>query len=216
MNHQEWLDARRRGVTATDISALMGVNPYKKEADVLMDKLNMCPKFSGSAATKAGVALEPHVGSLYSKRNQIIITNGEFTKCQSNERYIGTPDYLTTIGGLEVKTGQEKTWIKGCPKHYEAQCRWYMLITDRDLWDLYGLVVPKDRSQIPEFTYEWAEFQPVREFRFTRDRAIEQEMKDVADRFLEKVDKIMWGEIQSILEDQLPWRAKVNQLLSEK
>ena len=34
----EWLEARRQRITATDMGALLGVNPWKCEADVAAEK----------------------------------------------------------------------------------------------------------------------------------------------------------------------------------
>ena len=201
-----WLDARKRGVSGTDVAALMGLNPYKKEADVLMDKLGRGKEFVGNAATRAGNKLEPIVADLYSSRFQRILTPGEFLRHPENDRHLGTPDFLHPFGGLEIKTGAEKTFKNGCPTYYETQSRWYMYLTDRDEWDLYGLIVPKDRSEIPEYSYEWVSLQPVREFRFQRDQAFERRMLDAADRFLEKWDRIQRGEVSGVLGSQLPWR----------
>lgn len=206
MTEQEWLDARRKGVSGTDLAAIMGFNPYKSESDVLMEKLGMGKPFVGNAATRAGQKLEPIVADLYSSRNQRILINGQFLRHEKNDRHLGTPDFLHPFGGLEVKTGAAKTFKGGCPKTYELQCRWYMYLTNRDEWDLYALIVPKNRSEIAEYSFEWASYQPVLEFRFQRDLAFERHMLETADRFLEKWDRVKRGEVSGVLGSQLPWR----------
>ena len=41
MTHEEWLAARRLGVSGTDIGVLLGVNSYKSVDDLLLDKLGV-------------------------------------------------------------------------------------------------------------------------------------------------------------------------------
>ena len=166
-----------------------------------MDKLGIVgPKgeFTGNAATRAGQLLEPVIADLWSQRTGTITTPGRFTRSTVNSRFIGTPDYLTGHGnGLEIKTGVEKTWAKGCPLSYSDQARWYAMITERPVWDLYAVIVPSDKSVIPfgngdteshELMLEWASYRPVREYQFERDPAWEENAQEVALRFLQKVD----------------------------
>lgn len=193
MTHEEWLKARRKGVSGTDIAAIMGLNPYKSESQLLVEKLGVGVPFTGNAATRAGQRLEPFVANWWAYRNQTIITNGAFTVSSENPRFFGTPDFLTPHAGLEIKTGAEKGYKNGCPVIYSLQSQWYMMITERERWELSALIVPKDRSKIPleesdEYLYEWVKMQPIREYPFQRDRALEARMKEHATRFLERLD----------------------------
>lgn len=203
MNKAEWLAARKTGVSGTDISILLGHNAYKTESQLLMDKLGIVGprgEFTGNAATRAGQLLEPVISDLWSWRKQVITTPGQFTRSPQNQRFIGTPDYLTGTGnGLEIKTGIEKTWNSGCPKNYEDQCRWYAMITERPTWDLYAVIVPKDRSNIPfgnpdeqndGSLMEWTSYRPVREYQFERNQEWEEKAQALALQFLRRVDSM--------------------------
>jgi len=190
MNHAEWLEARRQGVTGTDISILLGVNPYKSVDDLIMDKLGVGKPFTGNAATRAGQRLEPFVANHWAKRNQKIIVNGSFTRSSLDDRLVGTPDFLVGDGtGLEIKTGVEKTYKDGCPPYYEAQCRWYMMIADRPSWTLCACIVPKERALIPldEILDQWVPRQPHRHYQFQRDQAWEARAQGAALSFLERL-----------------------------
>lgn len=195
MTHEEWLEARKLGVSGSDIACIMGANPYKSEEQLLLDKLGIGKPFVGNAATRAGQRLEPLVANWWAKRNQKIIINGAFTVSEEDPRFIGTPDFLTEFGGIDTKTGAYHIYKDGCPKYYELQTRWYNMIHGGDHWDIVVCIVPKDRSEIPlhesdDFLFQWVQNRPVREFPFHRDRTIEQTMREAALRFLDRLEAL--------------------------
>lgn len=187
MTEAQWLAKRKMGITGSDIAAIMGLNPWKTREQVYLDKIGQGKPFTGNDATRAGQRLEHPISSFWSKTNQIIITQGEFTAHPEEPLFIGTPDFLHPFGGLEIKTGVEGTFKKGCPVYYEYQSRWYMMLTQRKRWDLLACLVPKDRSLIPPDgeVWEWLPFQPMRDYRFERDLNIEEAMKLSAYRFID-------------------------------
>lgn len=192
LTHQEWLNARKLGVTGTDIGIILGVNPYKKRKALLQEKLGQGKPFFESLAVKVGRRLEPIVASAWSARHQELITQGIFTQSPKNPRYIGTPDFLTPHRGLEIKTAGAHIFESGCPKHYELQCRWYAMITERQCWDLSCCMVPKDRTIIDlglsdEDLYLWVKDQPHQEYRYTRNEIQEAEMMEAADEFIKEL-----------------------------
>src|SRR5688572_16921363 len=54
---QEWLDARRSLVTATDIGVLLGLSPYKCEADLADEKRGLAPDAESNIRMRIGLAL---------------------------------------------------------------------------------------------------------------------------------------------------------------
>ena len=197
LTEQEWLSARRLGVTGTDIGVIMGLSPYKKRKALLQEKMGRGKPFYESLAVKAGRRLEPLVANAWSARNQIIVTQGLFTASPENRCYIGTPDFLTPDRGLEIKTAGAHIFANGCPKHYEMQCRWYAMITGRDRWDLSCCIVPKDRAEInlsvsDEDLYQWVKDQPHQEYTFYREPIQEALMRDWANEFLTEL-KLLRG-----------------------
>ena len=195
MDIETWLAERRLGVTGSDISVLMGVNPFKKTDDLILDKLGIGRKFEGNAATRAGQILEPIVAKCWAERNNKEITQGVFMKHSDHERFIGTPDFIGDNFGLEIKTGVEKGYMKGCPLYYEYQARWYMMLKDMPEWHLTACIVPKNRDEIglengEEYLTEWVKNQPHREFLFVRNLELEDQMKAKAQEFLERMDSL--------------------------
>ena len=204
MNHEEWLAARRLGVSGTDISVLLGLNPYKKVDDLVMDKLGIGKPFFGNAMTRAGQRLEPFVATYWATMNDKKIRQGIFTQSEIHPRFIGTPDFLLDDSGLEIKTGGERTYATGCPDMYECQSRWYMMITDKPVWDLVACIVPKDRSEIPwddNELPEWIANRPLREYRFERSQDWEDRATQVALQFLARMDGLK-ADGEKLLKDQ--------------
>lgn len=197
MDHAEWLAARRLGVSGTDISTLLGLNPWKTKHALVLDKLGISKPFGGNILTHVGKVLEPIVAEWYSERNDVVLEPGVFTVSGVDKRFIGTPDFLVvgSKGGLEIKTGGIKTWDNGCPSYYECQCRWYMMITDMDYWDLCTCIVPKDRSEVPlkqgdKFLKEWVRYQPSLQYHFERSQQWESQAQAVALEFLDHLDSL--------------------------
>ena len=61
---EEWLEARRSRVTGTDIGALLGVNPWKSEADVAAEKMGG-PGVESTLRMRIGTALEDLIAREY-------------------------------------------------------------------------------------------------------------------------------------------------------
>lgn len=192
MTHEDWIAARKLGVSGTDVSIILGLNPYKKVDQLIQDKLGLSTPFVGNAATRAGQRLEAHVANAWSKREQKILINGAFSISEDNPRFIGTPDFYVGDGSLlEIKTGAEKTYLKGCPRYYEVQVAWYLMIKKIQVGTLVACIVPKDRTEIPQNEdelYDWVSQRPHREYQFERNPEFEAQMQEKALQFLERLD----------------------------
>lgn len=149
MNHEQWLARRRTGVAVSDLSAILGVNPYKTPIQVYMDKLGLVEETEDSLPMKLGRKLEPIIGELFTERTGLAVIPGEITQHPSHELLIGTPDFLVTDkpAGMEAKTtawAREDEWgpemTDLIPMHYLVQCLGYLEITGRDEWFLSLLV----------------------------------------------------------------------------
>lgn len=65
----EWKEMRRRHVTGTDISIILGVNPYGKSTEkLLLQKLELEPDDEVNEAMKIGSALEPEARKIFNNR----------------------------------------------------------------------------------------------------------------------------------------------------
>jgi putative phage-type endonuclease len=72
---QEWLDARKLCITASQFGAAIGDSPYQSPEDLVKEKL--WNSFVGNAATKWGTAHEPHAKESFSSWFQeYLVANG--------------------------------------------------------------------------------------------------------------------------------------------
>ena len=158
---EEWLRLRQSGIGGSDISAIMGFNPYKTAYDLYHDKINDVVADAQSDAAYWGTILEDVVAKEYALRNDCkvqkvnyMIRHPEFDFALANiDRAVINPSIsgnvrlkdgkLTTDKLLEVKTASEymkNVWgdeaSDQVPDNYNLQCQWYMGITGVDECDL--------------------------------------------------------------------------------
>ena len=67
MDRNEWLKARKRGVGASDMSALAGVNPYKSAFEIYLDKTSDEVNEFSNQFTHWGNILEPVVADEFAR-----------------------------------------------------------------------------------------------------------------------------------------------------
>jgi putative phage-type endonuclease len=153
-NEADWLNLRYSGLGGTDISAIIGVNPWKTSIDVLQDKKSRINNFQETIPVFLGKRLESAVLELYNREtNQNYEKNDNLFCHDSFKIAIGTPDALkkNCKKGLEIKTSWRPNfdeWGESgtdqIPEHYKVQCQWYMAIMDYDEWDLAALLAGTD------------------------------------------------------------------------
>lgn len=142
-----WLAARRALVTATDIPVLLGLSPYKCEADVADEKLN-------------GTLIEPNLRMRVGSAVQDLIGE-EYTRTTGRKvrRYLGlithpdiewagaSPDFRV-VGEkrlVEAKRSSSRTrFADGLPQDVEAQVAWQLGITGYPRADVAVLVGDDD------------------------------------------------------------------------
>lgn len=157
----EWLEARKECVTASEVAALLGLNPYSSGIKILKDKRN--PTFKGNGYTLIGHWLEDVVvkasnlalGTLFST------PQGEgkvFCKCP--QLALGaTPDawaFVPKMGGtrtnlLECKSTRPETFIRyrtTPPNTYLVQLITQMMCAEAD--EGYLAIMMTDLSQISD------------------------------------------------------------------
>jgi putative phage-type endonuclease len=162
----EQLQKRRQGITATDIAAIVGLNPYRTGLEVYAAKRGQEPERTESEAMWWGSALEPVIAQRYAEQNKCVVArNTKVTVASSTEPWmLCTPDGAVldnglgldviqgwlphkTLWGLEFKTAfsheQVRRWGSGqsaVPEEYFVQCQWSMAVTGLDRWDLAVLL----------------------------------------------------------------------------
>lgn len=124
----EWLAWRASGITATDISAIMGVNPYKTALDIYNDKAGFGKEIFDSPSMQRGRDYETEALNKYS-----LDTNKIFAPlCVQDGIFRASLDGYCDEGILiEIKIPLEKNFesqVKNPPVHYLYQIQWQMMI----------------------------------------------------------------------------------------
>lgn len=143
--------ARRKGIGASELAAILGLDPYRTPLDVWMEKTGRAAQFGGNEATFRGNALEDAVGAYMAreigsdwkqiKGGQFVHPDFPIVRCNPDRlyRHVKTRE---RIGG-ELKTTLETVTVEDLldpenPKKipWLFQCQWCMVCTGYTRWEL--------------------------------------------------------------------------------
>jgi len=135
-NRDQWLDLRRTHLGASEIGALLGVNPYVEPAEVI-DRKRTGRQIPDNRAMAIGRALEPKLLDAYRAIYKPVYGAGS---CWTCDGIIVTFDGVTDDGPIEIKTAamrQRDRWVAhGPPPWYrlqvQAQC-WMADVNEGEL-----------------------------------------------------------------------------------
>ena len=158
-------------ISGTDIGAILGCNPHNSAYDVWNKRKNGEAKpipENMQEYVEWGIRLEDMISKKYADDNDVKVRESEVIKDGYKS---GSPDRLVKSRegvrwGLEIKTNAGPTWSEP-PEHYVLQCRWYMMLTNLNRWDLACLFRGSEYKQ-------WT---------ITRDLDIERNLVKLADAF---------------------------------
>lgn len=132
----EWYAARREGITATDIPAILGLSRYKSEGDVAREKLTGETIETTAAQERRfrlGRTLEDAIAA------EDVVEHGiPVERVRRLRRSKTIPWALASLDGVrvgepktvvEIKTSTSPRWDDGLPQDVEAQVRWQMGVT---------------------------------------------------------------------------------------
>lgn len=131
---EEWLQWRRQGVTATDIAAIMGIDPYKNKISIYNSKCGFEDKKFESESMKRGVAFEDKaLNSMMRDRSELftpicVEADGEYSFMRAS--LDGYNEETQTV--LEIKIPTDKNWYayqKNIPETYIYQVQWQLMVT---------------------------------------------------------------------------------------
>jgi len=174
----EQLELRRQGVGASEVAAIVGVNPYANVWDVYNTKTGVVTDEIDNIHTRLGHALEPMLINEYRERAGreveypcTTLVHPEFSWAMA------TPDGLVGNDGVvECKVAgwrmRDKWGPEGSdevPDEYLIQCAWQLAVTDR-LW--VELIVLLDRD--------------VKIYRIDRNMALERKLVQQVKQFWHK------------------------------
>lgn len=148
----EWLAYRRTGVSASDIPVLLGLSPYKCEADLADEKLGLA-ETPQTIPMKVGLALEDLIASEYeAQTGRRVQRFRSILRHPDIEWAIASPD-RRVIGEqrvVELKhTGSSSRFSDGLPQDVEAQVAWQLGVLGWPVADVAVLV--GGRELLPPF-----------------------------------------------------------------
>lgn len=140
---EKWLEERRKGVTATDISAISGLNPYHTIYDVFLEKLDLIEPMQETAPMRWGRKMEPVLADVYAQMTGATLINPGLLVNPEKSLMRGTPDRIVVdpetgewLKVVEIKTAgirQASRWgepgTDDIPDEYLCQVQWQMGIT---------------------------------------------------------------------------------------
>jgi len=147
MNHEQWLEERKKSIGGSEIGAILGMNPWQSAYSLWAERTGRIPAFDGNLQSKLGSFLEEFVAKLFEETSGKKVQRTNFI--YRNDRYEGlhaSPDRLL-IGedaGLEIKTtsAYNSGKFRGVefPQQYYAQAVQYMAVTERRQWYIAVLI----------------------------------------------------------------------------
>lgn len=163
MNHEEWLNERRKGLGGSDSPVVLGVNPWKQPSELWAEKRGLTEEDEPSPAMKRGTALEPLVADLYGEATgrslsvvPDILQHKSYGWMLANiDRSIDTGNG-SGPGVLEIKCPGLRVFgqiqREGLPDYYIVQLQHYLEVTARE-WGAFA-VFNAERWELVYFDVE--------------------------------------------------------------
>lgn len=161
-SRRRWLARRRRGITATDVPALLGMSPWATPLSVWLDKHGRGPDITPSYAMLKGSTLEPLIAAKWAEASGETVYKPPLLI--ANRRHpimLASVDYLTADAAglrvLEVKTSNQwEEWSGGrLPDMYAAQVLWQLAVTELDEAVVYADVAGRFHERVIPRDLDW-------------------------------------------------------------
>lgn len=154
LSRDEWLDVRKQGIGSSDAAAAVGLNPYKSQLELWMEKTGRdteLPKPDPEDTTHPvfwGTLLEPIVASAYTKqtgrkvrRVNAVLQHPEIPWMLANidREVLGSEE----VQILECKTAGEfgaRLWKEGVPEYIQLQVQHQLAVTGKEAADVAVLM----------------------------------------------------------------------------
>lgn len=147
-DREAWLKNRSRGIGGSDISAVVGLNPYKTNVELWMEKTGQTTPedISEKDYVKYGTEAESHLRELFKldfpQYAVDYVENNSFTNSKYPWAVASLDGWLTDEDGRrgvwECKTTnilqsmQKEKWNQKIPMNYYCQCLFYMAVYEAD------------------------------------------------------------------------------------
>ena len=158
INRDQWLEVRRSGIGSSDAAAAVGLNPYKSQLELWMEKtgrgaaLPQVDPNDESSPMYWGTLLEPIVAAHYTKRtgNRVRKVNAvlqhpthPWMRANLDREVMGSPD----VAILECKTAGingARLWKEGVPDYVHLQVMHQLAVTGKQAADVAVLICGQD------------------------------------------------------------------------
>lgn len=147
-SREEWLKNRTNGIGGSDISAVIGCNPYKSNHDLWLEKTGQITPadISDKDFVRYGHNAEPLLRELFKLDYPEMKVEYIDNNCFINSKYpwalASLDGWITDADGrkgiLEIKTTevlqsiQKEKWNKQIPQNYYCQVLFYMAVLEAD------------------------------------------------------------------------------------
>lgn len=170
-----WEQVRNNGIGGSDVSVIMGLNPWKSAYALYMEKSGQVEPddLSENEYVYWGTVLEAAVANRFTE-----LTGKKVRKCGTlqDDEYpymLANVDRLVVgeEAGLECKTAstyKKDEWEgENVPDAYYCQCQWYMMVTGFNVWYIACLIggnhfehkaIPRNEKFIQEMRAAVVEF----------------------------------------------------------
>lgn len=146
-NRKQWLETRSCRIGGSDASAIIGLNPYKSNLDLWLEKTGQKKQvdISDESYVKYGTEAEEHLRSLFALDFPEYVVEYKENNIFLNDRYpfahASLDGWLFEKGSnrrgiLEIKTTnilrsmQKEQWNDRIPDNYYAQILHYLMVTE--------------------------------------------------------------------------------------
>lgn len=152
MDHETWLQYRKKGIGGSDAGSICGLNPYSTAISVFQDKTQLqAEEKADNEAMRQGRDLEEYVARRFTEETgkKVRRANAIFYK-EEQPFMLANVDRLIVgeNAGLECKTASAYSadkWKDGhIPESYEIQCHHYMAVTGADAWYIACVVLGRE------------------------------------------------------------------------
>jgi len=147
---------RLQGIGASEIAAVLGVDPWRTALDVFLDKTEQAEPIPENRFQRWGKRLEAVIADEYGERHPQVELVAPGTLVGEESWMLATPDRLVLSEsgerwGLECKARglrMEDEWgdegTDQVPVYVAAQCHWSMMVTGLTRWDVAVLINGND------------------------------------------------------------------------
>lgn len=151
-NREKWLEARQKYIGGSDVSCILGLNPYKTNRDLYREKkgIVMPADLSDNELVIYGTKAEEHIRALFALDHKELKVEYVPDNSWRNSKYPfaacsldgWSSDERGRKGILEIKTAtitsalQASKWRERIPDNYYCQVLFYLGVTGFDFVDL--------------------------------------------------------------------------------